>query len=72
MTTYCRDCDQVHGETRKAEPWRWRCLAVPTEPGFGFVDPDYSPAPPYARCIDVNRTGDCPMFKERREPEKAA
>lgn len=67
--TYCRDCDLVHGDTRKQEPWRWRCLAHPTEPGFGFVDPDYSPTPPYALCRYIN-DGQCPYFEKRREPEK--
>lgn len=66
--TFCRDCDRVHGDTRKEEkPWEWRCLAVPTRPGFAFVTPDYSPSPPYARCQDVNK-GRCPHFEPRRMP----
>ena len=74
MTTLCRDCDMVHTATRdETKPWAWRCLAVPTEPGFGFVDPDYSPSPPYARCSDVNRDGQCPYFEPRRvAPSKEA
>ncbi len=73
--TFCRDCDRVHGDTRKEEkPWEWRCLAKPIAPGFGFVSPDYSPSPPYARCSDVNRDGRCPYFMPARIPpqEKAA
>lgn len=70
--TYCRDCDRVHPDTRKSEPWKWRCMAFPTAPGFGFVDPDFSPTPPYARCYDVNRHGECEMFEPLRvAPEKA-
>lgn len=70
---YCRDCDLVHAATRSQEPWRWRCHAVPTEPGFGFVDPDYSPSPPYALCRFVNSDGECSMFEPRRvAPEKTA
>lgn len=66
MITYCRDCDNVHSLTRSQEPWRWRCLRTPTSPGFGYVDPTYSPDPPYARCHDVNRLGDCGMFEPLR------
>lgn len=67
MTTYCRDCDNPHPDTRKPdEPWKWRCLRVPVKPGYGYVSPDFSPSPPYARCIDVNG-GDCTMFEPRRE-----
>ena len=72
MTTYCRDCDNVHPDTRGERPWKWVCLKVPVRPGYGFVDPEFSPDPPYARCITTNTTGDCPMFEKRREPEKAA
>ena len=71
--TMCSDCDRVHSDTSKAdEPWRWRCLAVPVAPGYGFVSADYSPAPPYARCTDINRDGRCPYFTPRRiAPEKS-
>ena len=71
MTTYCRDCDLVHSDTRKQEPWRWRCMAHPTEPGFGFVDPEFSPSPPYALCRFINDRGECPDYTKRREPEKS-
>lgn len=68
MTTYCRDCDLVHSDTRKPDaPWKWRCLAAPTQPGFGFVDPEYAPDPPYALCKFVNDHGDCPMFEPLRK-----
>lgn len=67
--TFCSACDKVHPDTRKEEkPWEWRCLAVPTRPGFGFVSPDFSPSPPYARCSDVNRDGRCPYFTPARVP----
>lgn len=68
MTTYCRDCDNVHSATRDEGPWKWRCLKYPTEPGFGFVDPTYSPDPPYERCSVVNRIGECELFAAKREP----
>lgn len=73
MTTYCRDCDLVHPDTHKeTEPWKWRCMAAPTEPGFRFVDPDYSPSPPYELCSRINQIGECPFFEPRRvAPEKA-
>lgn len=63
---YCEDCDNVHPATRQLDPWRWRCMAYPTEPGFGYVSKQYSPDPPYARCSDCNRYGDCPSFKPLR------
>lgn len=69
--TFCRDCDRVHPVTRPDDPWRWRCLAVPVAPGYGFVNPDYSPSPPYARCSDVNRNGECPMFEPLRNANAA-
>ncbi len=65
MTTLCINCDNVHPDTRKWEPWKWRCLAVPVEPGYGFVDPNYSPAPPYERCVKING-GECPFFEAVR------
>lgn len=70
MNTYCTDCDMVHGDTKGKEPWHWRCLAVPVPPGYGFVNPTYSPTPPYARCIDVNG-GNCPHFRPARKMEAA-
>lgn len=74
MTNYCRDCDFVHPDTRKQEPWRWRCVRVPTKPGFGFVDPEYSPTPPYELCkfLRANVGEICPSYAPRRAaPEKA-
>jgi hypothetical protein len=73
VTTYCQDCEHVHPAANKAdEPWRWRCLKVPVAPGYGFVSQDYSPDPPYARCSDVNRNGECEMYETRRvAPEEA-
>lgn len=67
MTTYCRDCDLVHPNTRSSDPWKWRCMSAPVEPGFRYVDPDYSPTPPYDLCSRVNTEGECPMFEPRRE-----
>lgn len=75
MTTYCSDCDRVHPETRKQEPWKWRCMARPISPGFGFVDPHYSPTPPYAPCKFVNDRGECEHWIPARvapPKEKAA
>jgi len=67
---YCRDCDHVHSATRPMEPWKWRCLKAPTKPGYGFVDPQYSPNPPYDLCSRRNTSGDCLGFAPRREPPK--
>lgn len=73
MTVYCRDCDLVHPDTRKQEPWRWRCMARPVPPGFGFVDPDYSPSPPYELCKFTRFDENCEMFTPRRvAPEEKA
>lgn len=69
MTTYCTECDNRHPETVKQEPWRWRCLAVPTAPGYGYVSPDYSPTPPYQLCKFVNTEGACPHFEAARRLE---
>lgn len=66
METYCRDCDNVCASTRKQEPWKWRCMMVPIHPGFGFVDPDFSPNPPYEKCSRINLTGDCEWFTPLR------
>jgi hypothetical protein len=71
MSVYCSDCDNVCQEgLHKDKPWEWRCIAYPTEPGFGFVTPDYSPNPPYARCVDANRYGDCPSYEPKRNLTK--
>lgn len=70
---WCQDCDLQHSATRDPErPWRARCLAFPVDPGFGFVSRDYSPTPPYARCVDRNPNGNCHKFTPlRRAPEAA-
>lgn len=68
MTTYCRDCDNVHPSTRGEVPWRWRCIQVPVAAGFKFVDPEYSPDPPFDLCSRVNADGECPRFKPLPEP----
>lgn len=65
---YCSACDNVHPDTRGAEPWRWRCLKSPTPPGYGFVDPTYSPNPPFETCKNVNYDGFCQLFKEIPQP----
>ena len=64
--TICKACDNVHSATRAQEPWKWRCIMVPVPGGFGFVDPDYSPAPPYERCSKVNTEGNCEWFTPLR------
>lgn len=69
MTTYCRDCDCVHPQTRGENPWNWRCLKVPVAAGYRFVDPTYSPNPPYEICSRVNTDGECPMFSPLPEPD---
>lgn len=69
---YCSQCDNVHPDSRKREPWAWRCMKAPTEPGYGFVDPTYSPDPPYAKCDRINTDGRCSWFTPRRVPEEAA
>jgi hypothetical protein len=66
--TYCRDCDHVHSLTRGEDPWNWRCMEVPIAPGFGFVDPEFSPNPPYEKCSRVNTNGECQHFKPKPEP----
>ena len=68
MPTICKACDNVHSATRSQEPWKWRCIKAPIEPGFGFVDPDFSPTPPYERCSKFNPTGECPEFTPIRKP----
>lgn len=42
-------------------------MAAPVEPGFKFVDPDYSPTPPYDLCSRINQVGECPFFEIKRE-----
>lgn len=68
MTTWCTECDNVCHDTRKERPWHWRCLAVPTQPGYGYVDPTYSPSPPYQLCRFINTEGACEMFVPVRQP----
>lgn len=71
MTTFCDACDNVHSDTRKDAPWRWRCVKAPVvEQGYRFVSQDYAPAPPYHKCDHVNGNGECEMFTPRREGKK--
>ena len=66
---YCEDCDNVHSATRDAErPYKWRCMAFPVKPGYGFVSRSHAPDPPYARCDDSNRKGYCGYWTPLREP----
>ncbi len=69
--TYCRDCDGVHAETRRQEPWQWRCIRAPAQGGYGYVDPDFAPNPPYHFCKHVNTSGACPMFEPIPEPNES-
>lgn len=71
MTVYCEACGNVHGDTRKLEPWKWVCVMAPAEPGYRFVSQTYSPSPPYHRCSVVNSDGECEMFEPVRVVEKA-
>lgn len=68
--TLCRDCDQVHPDTREKAPFQWRCLAFPAAPFGGFVDPDWRPNPPYHACEKINR-GACEFWTPRRMPKVA-
>lgn len=71
LPTYCESCDNRHPERKEDMPWGWRCLKVPVRPGYGYVSSSYSPSPPYARCQDVNRYGECELFEPLRvAPEK--
>jgi hypothetical protein len=67
----CKSCDNVHGETRKLPPWKWRCMAVPIpalcRPGLEFVDPEYRDSPPYQLCEAIRRElPECPAYEPRR------
>ncbi len=76
MTGLCRDCDFVHGDTRKGgNPWRYRCVKYPVvlegPEELRFVDPDYRPDPPYRLCWAIMKDGGCNgSFSPRREAPK--
>lgn len=73
MTVFCRDCEHTHPAGDPMKPWDLRCMKVPTRPGYKFVDPNYSPSPPYEKCERVNTDGNCKMFEPRRvAPERTA
>lgn len=69
--TYCRDCRNVHQDTRGGDPWTWRCVKAPIPAGYGYVDPDFSPNPPFARCDRTNLNGNCPYFEALPEPNES-
>ena len=67
MTVWCDACSNVHADTRSPDkPWTWRCAKAPSRSGYGFVSRFYAPAPPFFRCVDVNKNGDCEMFEPIR------
>ncbi len=74
MSVWCEDCDNIHPDTKKDQPWRQRCIKAPVEPtGYSFVSRAYAPSPPYDLCSRKNECGNCPDFEPRRMPkEKAA
>lgn len=64
---YCEGCEWVHPATRiETKPWRYRCMKAPTQAGYAFVHPKYSPDPPYGLCERVNFDGKCLWFEPRR------
>lgn len=64
--TPCEACDNVHADTRKLSPSRWRCVKFPVLPGYNAVAPSWTPDPPYGLCHQRNE-GFCPLFQPRRE-----
>ena len=69
---FCEACDNVHSATRNLDPWKWRCMKAPIQPGYGFVSPNWAPHPPYAKCEYRNQNGACEDFAPRRTPKEAA
>lgn len=72
MTTYCRDCDNVHSSTRTQPPFKWACIKYPTfnSSPYPDLDPDWRPDPPYALCRHVRHAypeSDCEEFSPRRQ-----
>lgn len=67
--TYCHNCEHLHPNSEKMNPWRWMCLKHPRREGFGYVTPDkWDDFPPYLFCRDLNG-GACPLWEPRREHE---
>jgi len=58
--TICRNCAHLHSEAKSAKWFSWLCLAYPIEPTMNYVTGENNE--PYARCRDVNRTGNCSDF----------
>jgi hypothetical protein len=65
--TLCVECDLVHPDTLSKPPFAWRCMAAPAPLWGGFVNPLYTPDPPYQRCQDLNG-GTCPHWTPKRTP----
>lgn len=63
--TLCVDCDLLHRDSAKGNPWTWMCMAFPQD----GVDPVSGEVlPPYHRCRDVRQVtvfkGKCRFFEE--------
>lgn len=67
MPTFCRECDNVHAESRKRVPSQWLCSKFKRLEGHGFVDPEkWAEMEPFMKCRDING-GACPLFVKRRD-----
>lgn len=59
---YCEDCEHV--VEKKGPTYIWLCIKAP-QPLQGFVTKEWwDDDPPYYRCKDVNRFGNCAWFKQ--------
>ena len=69
MTTYCEECEFLHGESR-GHPARWMCSKFPRGDGFGFVTKGaWDGQAPFMHCNGING-GSCPLFEEKREGQE--
>lgn len=70
MIILCEYCRNVDEPTRKLEWFRWRCLVSPKPVPVQFVITDpWLTEPPFEKCKDVNRHGDCSLFEPLSEGE---
>lgn len=58
----CALCRHLYIVSKGDAWWRWLCSQAPREQEYNPVTGDTVADPPYARCREVNREGNCPMF----------
>ena len=68
IRVYCEDCGKMKRNNKSDPPWRWLCTEFKRGEGFGYITLGvWDDFPPYHYCNEINRSGTCPLYEEKRD-----